>query len=122
DLPFNYDPKISFKNLKIGYLKSDFDKDYDFKINDSLSLNKLREMGAELIPIELPDLPVNDISIILDSEAGAAFDELTRSNMDDLLVMQTKGSWPNIFRTSHFIPAVEYINANRIRYLLIQKM
>lgn len=122
DFPFNYNPKINFKNLKIGYLKNDFEKNYDFKIKDSLTLNKLREMGAKLIPIELPDLPVTDISIILDSEAGAAFDELTRSNMDDFLVMQTKNSWPNIFRTSHFIPAVEYINANRIRYLLIQKM
>ena len=70
----------------------------------------------------MPSLPVNDLAIILSAEAGAAFDELTRSNKDDLLVRQTKDAWPNIFRASRFIPAVEYINANRIRFLLIQQM
>jgi len=65
---------------------------------------------------------VNVLSIVLSAEAGAAFDELTRSNRDDLLVRQIKDAWPNVFRSSRFIPAVEYINANRIRYLLIQQM
>ena len=122
DLPFNYNPEIDIKKLKVGYLKNDFDKDYDFHKNDSLALAKLKELGVELIPVELPDIPVNDIAFILSAEAGAAFDELTRSNRDSLLVRQIKDAWPNVFRASHFIPAVEYINANRIRYLLIQKM
>ena len=122
DVPFHYQPEIDFSKLKIGYLKSDFDKNYDFHSQDSVTLAKLRELGAELIPIELPSLPVNDLAIILSAEAGAAFDELTRSNKDDLLVRQTKDAWPNIFRASRFIPAVEYINANRVRFLLIQQM
>ena len=122
DLPFNYNPEIDIKKLKVGYLKNDFDKDYDFHKNDSLALAKLKELGVELIPVELPDIPVNDIAFILSAEAGAAFDELTRSNRDSLLVRQIKDAWPNVFRASHFIPAVEYINANRIRYFLIQKM
>ena len=122
NVPFNYQPEIDFSKLKIGYLKSDFDKPYDFHSQDSVTLLKLKELGAELIPIELPELPVNDISIILSAEAGAAFDELTRSNRDDLLVRQIKDAWPNVFRASRFIPAVEYINANRIRFLLIQQM
>jgi Asp-tRNA(Asn)/Glu-tRNA(Gln) amidotransferase A subunit family amidase len=122
DLPFNYSPQIDFTKLKIGYLKSDFDKKYPFKQNDSLTLLKLEELGAELIPIELPDIPVNDISFILSAEAAAAFDELTRNNKDDLLVRQFKNAWPNVFRTSRLIPAVEYINANRLRHVLIQKM
>jgi len=122
DVPFNYSPTIDYSKLKIGYLKSDFDKQYDFHLKDSVTLSKLKELGAELIPIELPSLPVNDLSIILSAEAGAAFDELTRSNRDDLLVRQIKDAWPNVFRASRFIPAVEYINANRIRFLLIQQM
>jgi Asp-tRNA(Asn)/Glu-tRNA(Gln) amidotransferase A subunit family amidase len=121
-LPFNYNHEIDFKNLRIGYLRSDFEKEYDFKRNDSLSLVKLRELGAELIPIELPDLPVNEISFILSAEAAAAFDELTRSNKDDMLVRQVKDAWPNVFRSARFIPAVEYINANRLRFLLIREM
>ncbi|HNC48552.1 MAG TPA: amidase, partial [bacterium] len=54
--------------------------------------------------------------------AGAAFDELTRSGKDDQLVRQIKNAWPNVFRASRFIPAVEYIQANRIRTQLIQDM
>lgn len=122
DAAFNYSPKIDLKKLKIGYLKNDFARKYPFHDNDSLALKKLEELGAQLIPIELPNLPVNDISFILNAEAAAAFDELTRSNKDDLLVRQQKYAWPNIFRSSRFIPAVEYINANRIRFLLIQEM
>ena len=122
DIQFNYTPEIDYDKLKIGYLKNDFDKQYDFHSQDSVTLFKLKELGAELIPIELPTLPVNDLSIILSAEAGAAFDELTRSDRDDLLVRQIKDAWPNVFRGSRFIPAVEYINANRIRFLLIQQM
>jgi Asp-tRNA(Asn)/Glu-tRNA(Gln) amidotransferase A subunit family amidase len=62
------------------------------------------------------------MAIILSAEAGAAFDDLTRSGKDDLLVRQIKDAWPNVFRASRFIPAVEYIQANRIRYKLIQEM
>ncbi len=122
DAAFNYQPKLDFKKMKIGYLKNDFEKKYLFHQNDSLVLKKLEELGVQLIPIELPDIATNDIAIILTAEAGAAFDELTRSNKDDLLARQFKGAWPNIFRASRFIPAVEYINANRIRYMLIQEM
>lgn len=122
EAPFNYTHKVDFKKLKIGYLKNDFARKYPFHDNDSLALKKLQELGAQLIPIELPDLPVNDISFVLSAEAAAAFDELTRSNKDDLLVRQVKNAWPNVFRSSRFIPAVEYINANRVRYMLIQEM
>lgn len=122
DVPFNYQPSINMKGLKIGYLKKDFDKKYDFHKNDSITLAKLKELGAELISIELPDYPINDLAIMLSAEAGAAFDELTLSNMDDLMVRQIKNAWPNSFRASRFIPAVEYINASRVRTLLIQEM
>ena len=122
NLAFNYSPKVDFKKLKIGYVKNDFDNDYIFKAADSLTLIKLKELGAELIPIELPYKLINDISFILSAEAGAAFDELTRSNKDDLMVRQIRNAWPNVFRAARFIPAVEYINANRIRTLIIQEM
>jgi Asp-tRNA(Asn)/Glu-tRNA(Gln) amidotransferase A subunit family amidase len=120
--PFNYSPKINLKGMKIGFLEDDFNSVYPFKTNDSLTIAELKILGAILVPIKLPDIPVNDIALILDSEAGASFDELTRSGKDDLLARQGKDNWPNIFRSSRFIPAVEYINANRIRYLLIQEM
>jgi Asp-tRNA(Asn)/Glu-tRNA(Gln) amidotransferase A subunit family amidase len=79
-------------------------------------------LDIELVPLELPDFPARAISFILDAEAAAAFDELTRSGKDDLLVRQGRGAWPNSFRQARFIPAVEYIQANRLRTLLMQKM
>ena len=79
-------------------------------------------MGLNLIPIELPEFPTQALSFVLQAEAAAAFDELTRSNEDDQLVRQVKNAWPNVFREARFIPAVEYINANRARTLLNQKM
>lgn len=122
DVPFNYTPKISLGDLRIGYLKDDFDSVKENKANDDSALAVLTSLGARLIPVRLPDYPTNDCSIILSAEAGAAFDELTRAGKDDLLVRQIKDAWPNVFRVSRFIPAVEYIEANRIRYLIIQEM
>lgn len=120
--PFNYSPKINLKGMRIGYLVDDFNHKYAFKSTDSLTIVEMKKLGATLIPIKLPNLPVNDISFILDAECGGAFDLLTRSGQDNLLARQGKDNWPNLFRASHFIPAVEYVNANRIRYLLIQQM
>ncbi|MCK5330019.1 MAG: amidase, partial [Candidatus Marinimicrobia bacterium] len=122
DLPFAYDPDIDLSKLRIGYLAQDFDEDYPTRENDQKTLQRLRELGVELIPITLPDYPIEELAIILSAEAAAAFDELTRSGQDDQLVRQIKNAWPNEFRVSRFIPAVEYIQANRVRYLLIQEM
>lgn len=122
DLPFNWDPSLDLKEIRFGYLKEAFEKDYKNKKNDEASLEALRSLGVELIPIDLPQLPINSLSFILNAEAAAAFDELTRSGKDNLLVRQVKRAWPNVFRQARFIPAVEYIQANRIRILLMQKM
>jgi Asp-tRNA(Asn)/Glu-tRNA(Gln) amidotransferase A subunit family amidase len=122
DAPFNYGPGIDLRNLRVGYLKSDFDSVKENKANNDSALAIMGSLGAKLIPVRLPEYPVNDCSIILSAEAGAAFDELTRSGKEDLLVRQIKDAWPNVFRASRFIPAVEYIQANRVRYLIIQEM
>ena len=107
----------------MGYLKEAFDNEYDNSKNDQKTLKTLKKMGAKLIPVRFPkDLPISSMRIILNAEAAAAFDELTRTNRDTLLVNQSKWAWPNSFRRSRFIPAVEYIQANRFRYLLIQQM
>lgn len=122
DLPFNYNGDVDFSSLKIGYLESAFKSDYENRSRDSLTLAKLEELGAELVPIELPDYPAGDLSFILTAEAAAAFDQLTLTDKDDEMVRQSKSAWPNIFRSGRFIPAVEYIQANRARHELIQKM
>ena len=121
DAPFNYDPKLNLKKLRIGYLEKDFAKEQgERKENSGTSLGKLRELGIDLIPIELPEYPVSSISFLLSTEGAEAFDELTLSGQDDLLKQQEAGAWPNTFRRRRLVPAVEYLRAQRIRYLLVQ--
>ncbi len=121
DVPFNWDPSIKPAQLRIGYLESAFEQErqeqqQDSREADLRALDVLRDLGAELIPFSLPDdLPISAMRIILSAEAGAAFNELTMSGRDDELVRQGRGAWPNTFRTAHMIPAVEYIQANRLR-------
>jgi Asp-tRNA(Asn)/Glu-tRNA(Gln) amidotransferase A subunit family amidase len=62
------------------------------------------------------------MSFILSAEAAAAFDDLTRSSQDDLMVRQIQNAWPNVFRQSRLIPAVEYIQANRFRTIVMEAM
>ena len=120
---FNYKPQVDLSKLKVGFLEDLFKTNYSNRANDSISLDVFRFLGAELIPVRLPDsIPTNALGIILWAEASAAFDELTRSNRDTLLRLQTKNAWPNFFRQGRFIPAVEYINANRLRTLLIEEL
>ena len=86
-------------------------------------LEVYKSLGAKLKAVVFPDTslyPVNYISLILNAESAAAFDELTRTNRDDLIERQDKGFWPNSFRAARTIPAVEYINANRYRSQLCQ--
>ena len=121
DVSFNYDPKIKLSRLKIGYLKADFAKEKGARQRHSeASLQKMRQLGADLREVEWPDYPIENISFVLSTEAAAAFDDLTREGAEDLLVQQKAGSWPNTFRRRRFVPAVEYLQAQRIRYLLVQ--
>ncbi len=122
DVPFQYAPGMALKKILVGYLKSAFNEEYDNQENDRQTLDKIRKLGFDLIEISLPDIPVNAMSFILSAEAAAAFDDLTRSGKDDLMVRQIKNAWPNVFRAARLIPAVEYIQANRLRYRLIQEM
>jgi Asp-tRNA(Asn)/Glu-tRNA(Gln) amidotransferase A subunit family amidase len=137
DAPFDWTPEVEPRRLRVGYLRSSFenepelpeDADADARTAaaewqriDRQALEVLRSLGVELVPFELPDLPVAAMSFILSAEAAAAFDDLTRSGRDDLMVRQVEQAWPNVFRQSRLIPAVEYIQANRARTLLMREM
>ena len=121
DVPFQVPNKKELTSLRVGYIKSAFENEKT-TLNDKNVLLKLKELGFDLIPIELPEFPTNSLSFLLNVEAAAAFDELTRNNTDALLTRQIKWAWPNIFRQARHVPAVEYIQANRARVLLNQKM
>lgn len=121
---FNYTGKADLKRLRIAYAGNYFKVLSPQSMQWSV-LKTFRELGANLQEVQFPDSTIysyNMIGITISAEAGAAFDELTRSNRDDLIRRQDKNFWPNTFRMARFIPAVEYINANRHRSVLIEKL
>lgn len=123
--PFNYKPATNIKKLKVAYAKNYFDKITDTGRNEWKVLSAYKKLGVELIPVNFPDSGVynfNIMDIVISAECAAAFDEFTRYNIDDEMTRQTKNDWPNSFRVSRLMSAVEYINANRHRYLLMQKV
>ena len=125
NMPFNYTPNKDIKKLKIGYAKNYFDKIKDTSRNEFKVLEEFKKLGVQLIPVNFPDSGVynfNIMDVVIGAECAAQFDEMTRMNIDDVLTRQTKNDWPNSFRTARFVPAVEYINAQRHRYTLMQKV
>jgi Asp-tRNA(Asn)/Glu-tRNA(Gln) amidotransferase A subunit family amidase len=124
DVPFNWSPETPLNRMRIGYLKAEFDQQQDTerKAIYQTALDALRNAGAKLEPMELPVFSTAALRIILVAEAAAAFDDLTRTGGINQLSGQEPGDWPNTFRSSRFIPAVEYIRAQRARTLLMREM
>ena len=120
DIPFNWDATVDIRKLKVGYLNNAF-KDADrlpeWTRNDEATLAKLRSMGVELIPISTPDFPVEILGISV--EAAVFFDDLLRSGRDQLLTAKTKA---DRFRVSRMVPAVEYLQSQRMRSIMMQQL
>lgn len=124
NIPFNYDSKKDLKKMKIAYAKNYFDR-LDTARAEHKVLLEYQKMGVELIPIIFPDsavYPFNIMDIVISAECAAQFDEFTRLDIDDQMTRQGRNDWPNSFRISRLIPAVDYINATRHRYLLQQEV
>jgi Asp-tRNA(Asn)/Glu-tRNA(Gln) amidotransferase A subunit family amidase len=109
-------------NQRVAMRKAYFAQEaYDAKFNTA-ALETLRSMGINLTPVDMPDFPFGSIVPMLEAEAAAAFDDLTRSGRDSLLIGQAPYDWPNSFRTARLYSAVDYINAARARTLALAKM
>lgn len=123
DAPFGWSPETDLSKMRIGYLKAEFEQgDEKQKAMYKEALEALRRAGAKLEAIELPSFSANSLRIILNAEAAAAFDDITRNGQINQLSGQSPNDWPNSFRTSRFIPAVEYLRAQRARTLLMREM
>jgi Asp-tRNA(Asn)/Glu-tRNA(Gln) amidotransferase A subunit family amidase len=135
DAPFNWNPDTNISTLRIGYLKTEFDGPATPPTNEQqrtqgeqrravykTALEALEKAGAKLTPIELPKVSTGSLRFILSAEAAAAFDDITRDGRVNQLSGQSPNDWPNTFRTSRFIPAVEYLRAQRARTLLMREM
>jgi Asp-tRNA(Asn)/Glu-tRNA(Gln) amidotransferase A subunit family amidase len=135
DAPFNWNPDANISTLRIGYLKEEFEgggppnpsqvqqrNAEQRRAVYKAAIEALQQAGAKLVPIELPKFSAAPLRYILSAEAAAAFDDITRDGRVNQLSGQGAGDWPNTFRTSRFIPAVEYLRAQRARTLLMHEM
>ena len=123
DAPFPFNSGSDPSDLRVGYVEAAFGEDYDNQQADQKTLEVLRSMGVDLKPVEMPsDLPVGAMLNTLDVEAATAFDDLTRSDGIDQLVRQGENTWPNVFRTARFVPAVEHLQMSRLRVDLMEAM
>jgi len=135
DAPFNWTPEVPLSSLRVGYLKTEFENagftpqnEQQRALNEQRNtmykeaLSALEKAGVKMTPIELPKFPTQSIRFILTAEAATAFDDITRDGRVDQLSGQESFDWPNSFRTSRFIPAVEYLRAQRARVLLMREM
>jgi Asp-tRNA(Asn)/Glu-tRNA(Gln) amidotransferase A subunit family amidase len=137
DRPYHWPLDRDPRTLRVGFVPEAFEEDRakraekeedkqrarEWQELDLRTLTVLREVGFKLVPIKLPQgYPVDSLRFLLQAEAAAAFDELTRSGRDKLLKRQDANAWPTVFRRAQLTPAVEYIRANRIRTLLMREM
>mgnify|MGYP000335401508 CR=1 FL=1 len=122
DAPFPFAADQPVDAFRVGYLESAFEEDYDNKAADQETLAVLRNLGVDLVPVAWEtDVPVAALLNTLDVEAAAAFDELTRSGGTDDMVRQGENTWPNVFRTARFVPAVEHVQMSRLRVDLMEQ-
>ena len=112
DRPFHWPPQRDLRTLRVGYIDNGLSEDQrgDLKV--------LRDLGVTLVRIQLPqEYPNWALTLILGVESSAMFDMLVRTNN-----LEGTGRWPNELREAQFVPAIEYVRAQRIRTLLMQAM
>jgi Asp-tRNA(Asn)/Glu-tRNA(Gln) amidotransferase A subunit family amidase len=121
DLPFNWDAGLDIRKLRVGYLARAFEdanRNAVLKQNDQQVLDTMKALGVELEAFELPAMPLSVTGGILGAESGASFDEFLRSGRDKELTNKARA---NGFRSSRLVPAVEYLQAQRIRAMVMQQ-
>lgn len=122
DCNFEWDGGRRVSDLRVGYVEEAFQGDDPAGERDRRLLAQLRDRGVDPEPVSLPSLAPEPIMTLLMVEAAAAFDELTRSGLDDELAQQGHEAWPNLLRAARLVPAVEYVQANRLRTLAVRQV
>lgn len=119
--PFHWEPHRPLHTMRVGVLQSAFDRfQGPNKALYDQALADLKKAGAQMKPVDFQE-DLAQIRFLLEAEAAAAFDDITRDGQIRNLKGQGPQDWPNSFRGSRLIPAVEYIRAQRARTLLVEK-
>ena len=117
----DFDASAAVTGLRVGYFPAWMNADPATEV-DRQVLEELPKLGLKPVQVTLPDWPYDCLNTILFAEAAAAFEELTLSRKLDSLKMQTPDSWPNTFRQSRFISAVDFVQADRMRRAVALRM
>jgi Asp-tRNA(Asn)/Glu-tRNA(Gln) amidotransferase A subunit family amidase len=115
----DFDAGSSVKGLRVGYFPEWIASATEV---DRHALEEIERLGMRSVPVAIPDWPYDCLNTIIFAESAAAFEELTLSRGIDQLKVQTPDAWPNTFRQSRFISAVDYVQADRFRRAVAQEM
>ncbi len=115
--PFGWDGAQPVTGLRLGYIEADFAEGHEM---DRAALRAASELGTVLVPLTRPDLPYDTLMSVLFAEAAASFEALTLSGDDDALTWQAKEAWPNAFRKARFLSAVDHVQLDRFRMMVMQ--
>jgi Asp-tRNA(Asn)/Glu-tRNA(Gln) amidotransferase A subunit family amidase len=118
--PFVFDAGAGIAGLKVGYLAQAFGE--DATAVDHAALAAARALGVEVVEVTLPDQPYGALMNVLFAEAAATFEDLTLGNLDDTLTWQDASAWPNAMRKARFLSAVDHVQLDRLRYLVMQAL
>lgn len=118
--PFVFDALRPIAGMRLGYLPEAFGEGATEV--DHAALAAARRLGIEVVEVSLPDLPYGALMNILYAEAAASFEDLTLQNLDDTLTWQDDGAWPNTMRKARFLSAVDHVQLDRLRYLVMQAL
>jgi Asp-tRNA(Asn)/Glu-tRNA(Gln) amidotransferase A subunit family amidase len=110
----SFNPGADVTHLRIGYIPAWMQSAPATDV-DRAALETVKKLGMKAVEVSLPDWPYDSLNIILFAEAAAAFEELTLSHKVDELKMQVPDAWPNTFRQSRFLSAVDFVQADRLR-------
>jgi Asp-tRNA(Asn)/Glu-tRNA(Gln) amidotransferase A subunit family amidase len=117
----DFDAQASVKNLKVGYFPQ-WMKEAPATDVDRAALAAISTLGMTPVEVALPDWPYDNLDLILFAEAAAAFEEITLNHQLDQLKAQVPDAWPNTFRQSRFLSAVDYVQADRLRRMVAVEM
>jgi len=120
-VPLDYDATQPVQGLRVGYFPEWLHQDPATEV-DRGAIDALRRLGLRPREVSLPDWPFDSLNVILFAEAAASFEELTLNHGVDQLKSQVYDAWPNIFRQSRFLSAVDLVQADRFRRKVAMEM
>jgi Asp-tRNA(Asn)/Glu-tRNA(Gln) amidotransferase A subunit family amidase len=117
----DFDAGGSVDGLRVGYFPGWMKENPATEV-DRAALEVVKKVGMVPVEVAIPDWPYDSLDLILFAESGASFEELTLSHGLDQLKVQVPDSWPNIFRQSRFLSAVDFVQADRFRRKVAHEM